>query len=263
MKKILITVLVLSTLHGFAQKKAKPDAFAKTITPQDLRSRLYIVAGPEMEGRETATPGQRKAAAYIESQFRSMGLQPGNNGSYQLYYDVYQDSLVDAGLEVNGQRFQMDRDFNASSANINATMKFSEVVFVGANATDSIKNTNLSGRVVMLIGSMPQGRGQMGGVLGTLYSKGVAAILSVASSYPRTTPAARKGNQILTSFRRNILPQQFTISENVARAIAGNDFDDVKSNPTAVKIYTANVTLDVQKTTITTQSSNVIAVLPG
>ncbi|MFL5742589.1 MAG: M28 family peptidase [Flavisolibacter sp.] len=263
MKKILIPVLLLSTLNGFAQKKAKPDAFAKTITPQDLRIRLYIVAGPEMEGRETATEGQRKAAAYIEGQFRSMGLQPGNNGSYQLYYDVYQDSLVDAGLEVNGARFQMDRDFNASSANINATMKFSEVVFVGANAADSLKNTNLSGKVVMLIGSLPQGRGQMGGVLGTLYSKGVAAILSVANSYPRTTPAARKGNQILTSFRRNILPQQFTISENVARAIAGNDFDNAKANPTAIKIYTANITLDVQKTTITTQSSNVIAVLPG
>src|SRR6476469_9759932 len=123
MKKILIPVLVLSTLQGFAQKNAKPDAFAKTISPQDLRTRLYIVASREMEGRETATEGQRRAAAYIEAQFRSMGLEPGNKGSYQLYYDVYQDSLVNAGLEVNGQNFQMDRDFNASSANINATMK--------------------------------------------------------------------------------------------------------------------------------------------
>src|SRR6476469_9892421 len=107
MKKLLLSVLALSTLQAFAQKAANPDAYAKTITPADLKQRLFIVAGADMEGRETATPGQKKAAAYIESQFKAMGLQPGNNGSYQLQYDVFQDSLTDTKLEVNGQSFQL------------------------------------------------------------------------------------------------------------------------------------------------------------
>ena len=78
MKRILFFVLVLSTFNSFAQKNAKPEVYAKTITAADLKKRLYVLASADMQGRETATEGQRKAAAYIESEFKSLGLQPGN-----------------------------------------------------------------------------------------------------------------------------------------------------------------------------------------
>lgn len=262
MKKILILILSFSSVYSFAQKIAKPDAFAKTITPEELKRQLYIIASPEMEGRETASEGQRKAAAYIENQFKEFGLQPGNNGSYQLYYNVYQDSLTDAALEVNGQAFQMDKDFNASAADITATMRFSEVVFVGANATDSLKNANLAGRVVLLTGVVQQGR-RPGGIFGTLLSKGVAAILIVDNNYPRANAANRKGNMSVSLYRRNISPQTFTVSENVARAILGNDYETAKSNTSHIKSYAADVLLEVKKTTIALQSSDVVGVLPG
>jgi Peptidase family M28 len=266
MKKLFVLVLSLSTINIFAQKKAKPDAYAKTISPADLKKRLFIVAAPEMEGRETATEGQRKAAAYIESEFKSLGLQPGNNGSYQLFYNVYQDSLADASLEVNGQTFQSDKDFNASVNSISATMRFSEVVFVGAGSSDSLKNANLAGRAVLIIGGTPQGfgrGGQSGGIYGTLVSKGVAAIISVGSNYPRATPSNRKGFQSTSLFRRNLAPQQFTISENVAKAILGNDYDNAKANASLIKTYAANILLDVKKITLTAQSSDVIGLLSG
>lgn len=263
MKKILFLLSALIALNAVAQK-GKPEKFAKTITPEDLKRHLYIVASAEMEGRETATPGQKKAAAYIESQFKQLGLQPGNNGGYQLYYDVYQDSLTGASLEVNGQSFQMDKDFNPSVANLPTTLRFSEVVLIGANALDTVKNANLAGRLVMLIGAAaPQGRGGGGGLFGALLGKGVAGILSVANNYPRNTAANRKGQQTTSAFRRSIAPQQYTISESVARAIAGSDYDNAKSNASTLKTYTANVLLDVKKTTTTLQSSNVMAILPG
>ena len=264
MKKFLVIVLALSTLNSFAQKNVKPGVYAKTITPADLKKRLYIVASADMQGRETATEGQRKAAAYIESQFKSLGLQPGNTDSYQLFYNVYQDSLTDAALEVNGQSFQLDKDFNASINNIPATMRFSEIVFVGSNATDSLKKANLAGKAVMIIGGLPQGfRGGQTGIYGTLLSKGVAAILSVGNNYPRTSAASRKGFQSTSLFRRNVSPQTFTVSENVAKTILGSDYDNAKSNSSLLKTYTAEVLLDVKKTTLTAQSSDVIGVLPG
>ncbi|WP_315816549.1 hypothetical protein [Paraflavitalea speifideaquila] len=64
------------------------------------------MAGAEMEGRETATEGQRKAAAYIENYFKELGLAPGINGGYQQPYPVFQDSLVRASLEIKGKKFQ-------------------------------------------------------------------------------------------------------------------------------------------------------------
>jgi hypothetical protein len=264
MKKLLMLVLAASTLTGFAQKTPKPEPFAKTITAEDLKKHLYTIAGPEMEGRETATPGQKKAAAYIEQHFRQLGLQPGANGSYQMVYDVYQDSLTGATLEVNGQAFQLDKDFNANIGNIPATMRFSELVFIGANAGDSVKNMNLAGRLVMLIGNAPTGRGGGGNsIFGTLLSKGIAGLLLVNNSYPRSVPASRKGNLAMNGFRRSMTPQQFTISENVARAIAGNEYDNVKSAPGTIKNLSANILLDIKKTTLTTNSSNVVGVLPG
>ncbi len=263
---MLIVVLGLSTLNSFAQKTAKPDAYAKTITASDLKKRLYIVAGADMQGRETATEGQHKVAAYIESEFKSLGLLPGNKDSYQLYYNVYQDSLTGSTLEVNGQSFQVDKDFNASLNNIPTTMRFNEVVFVGANSIDSIKTANLAGRAVMIIGGLPMGfgRGQnTPSVYQTLISQGVAAIISVATNYPKTTSTVTKGNQYVNAFRRNISPQLFTVSENVAKKIIGADYDNAKSNTTLIKAYPAEVLLDVKKATVTAQSSDVIGIIPG
>ena len=78
MKKLLTLLLAGGCLYASAQKNAKPDAYAKTITTADLKKHLYILAAPEMEGRETGTEGQRKAAAYLVDYFKGLGLQPGN-----------------------------------------------------------------------------------------------------------------------------------------------------------------------------------------
>jgi hypothetical protein len=263
MRRFLAVVLAFSTTISIAQKANNPVPFAKTITPADLRKHLFIVAGKEMEGRETATEGQRKAAAYIENEFSRIGLEPGNKGSFQHYYSVYQDSLVNASLEVNGKSYQLDKDFNAAVNNIASTMRFSEVVVVGANAMDTVKNANLNGRLVLVLGSAP-GRGQAGGgIYPALINKGIAGLITVANNYPRTTPASRKGNQMISLFRRSITPPTFTISDAVASAIIGADYDNAKANTSTIKTYQANVMLDLQKTTIKLESSNVIGVLPG
>src|ERR1044072_2227542 len=95
MRRMLLVMALAASTAASAQKIADPKPFANTITPDDLKKHLYIVAGKEMQGRETATEGQRKAAAYIETQFKTLGLQPGNNGNFQLGFPVFQDSLID------------------------------------------------------------------------------------------------------------------------------------------------------------------------
>src|SRR3989337_799168 len=102
MKQLFVLALMASTMYSFAQKVAKPDAYAKTITAADAKKHLYILASAEMEGRETGTEGQRKAAAYIENYFQQLGLQPGTGNGYQQYYKLFQDSLLSAAVEVNG-----------------------------------------------------------------------------------------------------------------------------------------------------------------
>jgi hypothetical protein len=254
-KALLLLILFVST-NTFAQKIAKPDAYAKTVTAADLKKHLYIVAGPEMEGREAATEGERKAATYIENEFKRIGLEPGNKGSYRQYFPIYKDSLVGSKLEVNGQMFELDKDYNVNLSNVPAMLAFSEVVYVGETVSnDSLKNIDISGRLVLISGTV-QGRTEL------LRNKGAAAILTASIAYPRTKPANRMGNMTMNFFKKAIGPQQFTVSEAVVRSILGADYDSRK-NITGAKIITANVQTDVQKGTTILQASNVLGLLPG
>jgi hypothetical protein len=106
-----------------------------------------------MEGRETASEGQRKAASYIENAFKNLGLLPGNKGSYQSSFPVYQDSLNRASIEVNGKSFQYFKDFTVGLGNTyTSTILAGEVVFVGYGISDSTrddyKGINTKGKIV-------------------------------------------------------------------------------------------------------------------
>lgn len=94
MKKQFLLFFILFPFLSLAQKKNTPAFFAKTISEADLKRHLYIIAGKEMGGRDTPSPGLEKAADYIESQMKLLGLTPGNNGSYRQHYPLYKDSMT-------------------------------------------------------------------------------------------------------------------------------------------------------------------------
>ena len=155
MKKLFLLFFVLSAIAGRAQRYANPKPFAKNITIADMQKHLYIIAGAEMEGRETATEGQRKAAAYIENEFRLLGLAPGNNNSYEMFFPVYEDILQELSLSVNDTAFLPGRDFSVSlTDNHPAGFHFSEVVFAGYGMSDSIRDDyrglDVKGKLVMV-----------------------------------------------------------------------------------------------------------------
>ncbi len=62
------------------------DKYASTITQEDLKDYLTILASDALEGRETGTRGQKMAAAFIESHFAEIGLQPGINDQHGSDY---------------------------------------------------------------------------------------------------------------------------------------------------------------------------------
>jgi hypothetical protein len=256
-----------------AQKNADPTTYAKTITADDLKKHLYIVAGKEMEGRETATPGQKKAASYIESQFKAIGLKPGNQNSYQLTFPVLQDSLLAASIMVNDKAFELDKDFSVNiGQNQPINNRFTEVVFVGNGVSDSTrddyKGLDVRGKLVMMLasqGNAGQGRGGFGNQMAKLVAAqkyGAAAILVLGGNFPRQQKTNPKGNMYLGSGRAP-LPGQFQVSENIARVIMGDDFDKVKAGTIEPKSYKANLALNFDKKVTNLESSNVVGVLEG
>ena len=76
MKRILIYIFIwLISLPVLAQNEIV-NKYAATISQDDLRGLLTIIASDALEGRETGTRGQKMAAAFIEEEFKRIGLLP-------------------------------------------------------------------------------------------------------------------------------------------------------------------------------------------
>lgn len=268
---LLITALLASGV-AMGQKAANPIPYANSITADDLKKHLYIVAGKEMEGRETGTEGQRRAAAYIEEQFKSIGLAPANKGNFQMSFPVYQDSLQNMGLQVNGKNYEADKDFSVNiGSNYSATIYGKDVVFVGQGLSDSTrddyKNVNARGKIVLVVAGPTPAAGGRRGNLGfavqeAAQKNGAIAILSVQNNFPRKAQNP-KGFQTINAFKRVIYPNTFYISEQVAKDIMGDDYAKISSDTMSGKTFTADVVLDFQKTMLKTESSNVLGMIEG
>ena len=106
MKKQMLSLLFSTAMLTALAQPAAPDKYGAVITKDALKKQLTIIAGPEMEGRETGTEGQRKAADYIVSQFKAFGLTPApGTDNYQQYYPIGYDTLLNSKLSVGDLSF--------------------------------------------------------------------------------------------------------------------------------------------------------------
>ncbi len=278
-------LLLLISASTLAQKNkiADPKKYASTITAADLSKHLYIVAGAEMEGRETATEGQRKAAAYIENHFKSLGLKPANKDSYQQFFPVYRDEPGKTELLLNGKAFEPYKDFSPIAQwNNTTTQFFSELVFAGHGivdeGVDDYSGLNVSGKLVMLMDGAPAGfkPSQPGfrssistyGKISAARNKGAAAVIIAGTGFPKKEPVG-PGNQYVDLYKPAQFPNSYIISDNTAKAIVGNDAswsawkEAGKTGKVPGAAIVSNVQLSYAKKTTQLESSNVLAFIEG
>ncbi len=297
MKKLFILLLVSSCAAGkYATKNAASSA--ATITTQDLKSKLTIVASAEMEGRETGTAGQRKAAAYIESQFKEIGLEkPQGQSVYQQFYPLYEDSLLKANLTVNDVPAVYGDDFLMQvNMNPNAKITGGKVVFVGYGIEDSLyndyANADVKGNIVAFFNGEPTKDGKSFLAGNKLYSEwtypGITKKLELAKSKgaigallinttgkgfdQRTSDRSRKSNMYYPETLESDLLSVAAISRSLATKIIGNSFDANKYLSIADKkemflgaapMANTKISIDFLKDQKVTEASNVIGVIPG
>src|SRR5450759_4468054 len=112
--------------------------YASDITRSDFKKHLSIIASAQMEGRETAMPGQKKAAAYIESQFKQIGLKhPSQLIGYQQSYPLFKDTLLSSSLEISKKKYVFSKDYFLIPGNLlKQNIKTKELIFVGYGIDD-------------------------------------------------------------------------------------------------------------------------------
>ncbi|WP_394666967.1 M28 family metallopeptidase [uncultured Chryseobacterium sp.] len=113
MRKLIIPLFSLAVLVSCGTAKNAADAGAtqsssaakgdkafmaayKEIKAEDLKKNLYVIASDEMEGRDTGSPGQKRAGEYMVNYYKGLGISyPKALGSY--YQKVPSDFMKKRG----------------------------------------------------------------------------------------------------------------------------------------------------------------------
>lgn len=166
MKNVITLIICYLIPAALNAQIADAEKYAAEITQGDLKKHLTIIASADMEGRETATDGQRKAAEYIENQFKLSGLQaPQQLNGYQQTFPIYKDTLLNTTIRIGKKEYEFGKDYisNTSSAQ-NRNIKSNKIIFVGYGITDSnyddYKDKNVSGKIVVFFTGEPKSNGK-------------------------------------------------------------------------------------------------------
>jgi hypothetical protein len=90
--------------------------YAASITPSDLKKHLVIIASDSLEGRDTGSPGQKKAAEYVSKYYKQYGLQPiatdaDGSKTYLQKYKLYKRSWGEVYVKANEKKYEFNKDF--------------------------------------------------------------------------------------------------------------------------------------------------------
>ena len=137
--------------------------YMNSISAEDMRKHLTILASDEFEGRETGTKGNKMAANYIAEQFAGMSLpRMGEGNSYFQKVNFNRQSWDELSININGQSLRNMSDFFAfPSTNSNMpSIKTSEVVFLGYGIDDAAYSdygsNNVNGKVLLIYNGEPK-----------------------------------------------------------------------------------------------------------
>ncbi len=214
--KLLLLAAACTTSLALAEVRSTAPSADRML------ARAKILASDEFEGRGPATPGEEKTVAYLVSEFKKMGLEPGNpNGTYiQDVPLVGITSTPTLSFTIGGKAMPMTNinDYVGFTTRVvkHLEQKDSDVVFVGYGVVapeynwDDYKGVDVRGKtVVMLVNDPPvldPATGQLdpkvfGGKAMTYYgrwmykyeiaaAKGAAACIIVHETIPAAYPYA-------------------------------------------------------------------------
>ncbi len=296
MKKIFFLPLLLSFAAGLAQTDDAAK-YAGVIRTSELQKHLKVIASDEMEGRETGTEGQRKAAAYIETFFRTTGFSaPEKLNGYQQFYPLYKDSIAGTTLTIGSNTALYGTDY-VSPVVVNEAGKFKgkKIVFAGYGIEDKNYNDyaglDVKGKVVVILLGEPKQNGNYIVTSGKKASewtnpgltkklvlaakKGAAGVLVINPSQEsftqRMIDGSKKTNQYFPPMADGRKNNYAMFTHAFAKTIFGNKItpaiDKAKSGiafaPADYFEQKTKIRFDYQKSRVTTMASNVLGVIEG
>lgn len=136
MKRSIFFLAITATIYNSCANAQNNEA-VNAINAGNLSAHIKVLASDAFEGRKPFTRGEDSAINYIAAEFKKMGLQPGNNGSY--FQEVPMVSILSkpTDFRIQGEKgsltFRYGTDFVAATRRIQPQVQLenSELVFAG------------------------------------------------------------------------------------------------------------------------------------
>jgi hypothetical protein len=173
-KKVVIYCATTFLIFGCSLLKGKnkiiiesnyevADKYAAYIDKEDLKKHLTIIASDEYEGRETAMPGQKKAAAYIENQFILNGLEPGlGKDGYQQSFPVVLKDPSKVSLQIDATKFKFLEDFYYLGSVTDTIHSKKNIIYLGygidQEGISDYNGIDVSGKFILIREGIPLNR---------------------------------------------------------------------------------------------------------
>ncbi|RVU34514.1 M20/M25/M40 family metallo-hydrolase [Rheinheimera riviphila] len=166
--QLLMTALALSPCIQAANALPEQPQLQQTEFSSNFGKYFKEVASDELQGRAPATVGEERTVAYIEQNFKRLGLTPFANNSYRQAVPVVQiDPVAVSALTFSGDKLPTSLAYKTQMMAWSTRMlpqievKDSELVFVGYGIVapeygwNDYKNIDVKGKTVVMFVNDP------------------------------------------------------------------------------------------------------------
>ena len=257
MRKLKASILGLAlTSMAIMAQDPMPVKYANTITPEDMKAKLSVLASDEFGGRETGAEGQKKASKFLEDFYTEIGLAGPVDGTYRQKFSMYQSDWSGVYIKARSGKKMNGKDFIfLGSANMEDEMKL-ETIFV-EDALD-ISGMDLNGKGVMTTARSRD-------ALTKINESGAAAIFVVSNNdeqFRQTLPRqARFRLKSRLRFNKELSADPSVIF-NITKAMAA-ELMNTSADKLSISTKARTIRFMVKETLVEVSTENMMAFLEG
>lgn len=172
LKQAVCVLGLCSAIAGTAQNfDSTAVKYAETITSYELRDHLMVLASDEFEGRETGYAGQKKAADYIRSYFKELGVPGCIEGDYVQSFPLRRESVLESSMKIGDKALTFVDDFYFFPGFEGDQFAADEVVVAGygiqSEGYNDYADLNVKDKIVLVLPGEPMDKNGKSRITGT------------------------------------------------------------------------------------------------
>lgn len=151
---LICSINLLSQIDSISLK------YEHLLNKEEIRSKLKVLANDSLLGRETARIGQVKAQSFIVSEFKKVGITPGNNGSYLQIFKVIESNFDSISFSFDQTSISAPSQIFSANSPSDTIIKSKAIVFAGYGISNGeyndYKNISVEDKIVFIIDGTPK-----------------------------------------------------------------------------------------------------------